>query len=65
MNLVRAYPALFFLSAWISANAGVVQRRRRCCLGAKYVENQQTLQRRRWWSGLQNRELQVRVLPGL
>src|SRR5207249_8472812 len=36
-------------SARISANAGVVQRRRRCSLRAKYLENQQAVQPRRCW----------------
>src|SRR3989454_10870112 len=52
-------------SARISANAGVVQRRRRCSLRAKSLKINEPFNAGVAGSALQNRGLQVRFLPGL
>jgi len=52
-------------SARISANAGVVQQRRRWWPKAKSLKINNRSNARVARSGLQNRGLQVRVLPGL
>src|SRR5713226_7764956 len=52
-------------SARISANAGVVQRRRRCSPKAKSLKINKRSNAGVARSGLQNRGLQVRFLPGL
>src|SRR2546425_12640402 len=52
-------------SARISANAGVVQQRRRCWLSAKSLKINTAFDAGVARSALQNRGLQVRVLPGL
>ena len=56
---------MLVLSARISANAGVVQQRRRCWPGAKSLKINKRCNAGVARSGLQNRGLQVRVLPGL
>src|SRR5438876_3818033 len=52
-------------SARISANTGVVQRRRRCSLRAKSLKINKRFNPGVAGSALQNRGLQVRFLPGL
>jgi hypothetical protein len=61
----RAHLELAFLSARISANAGVVQRRRRWWLGAKSLKTNKRCNAGVAGSGLQNRGLLVRFQPGL
>jgi hypothetical protein len=58
-------PGLPTVSARISANAGVVQQRRRWWLRAKSLKINKRCNAGVARSGLQNRGLQVRVLPGL
>src|SRR5437588_12274432 len=54
-----------FISARNSANAGVVQQRRRCSLGAKSLKINKRFNAGVATVALQNRGLQVRFLPGL
>jgi hypothetical protein len=53
------------LSARVSANAGVVLQRGRCCAKAKSLKINKRCNAGVARNGLQNRGLQVRFLPGL